>query len=157
MRARQNPAQRRGGQERPPQISPERSKIMRSVRRRGTGAEQSVRRLLTRLHVSFDTNAKDLPGSPDLANRRWRIAVFVNGCFWHRHRGCPRATTPKTNRRFWQTKFDANRRRDRRQSSRLRRLGYHVWVVWECQVTDRGKLKRRIQYLLACARRKETR
>lgn len=127
--------------------------MMRSVRRQGTGAEQVVRQLLTHLHVPFDTNAKDLPGSPDFANRRRRFALFVNGCFWHRHRGCPRATTPKTNRRFWRTKFDANSRRDRRQASRLRRLGYHVWVVWECQVTDRGRLERRIQNLLSHARR----
>lgn len=110
---------------------------MAGVRQKDTSAEHQVRSLLARLGHSFRKSNRDLPGSPDAANRSRLWAVFVHGCFWHRHAGCPRTTTPKRNRAFWETKFDQNRRRDARALAALRRLGYRTVVVWECEIVKR--------------------
>lgn len=110
---------------------------MARVRQKDTSAEQLVRSLLTRLGHAFRKSNRDLPGSPDAANRSRLWAVFVHGCFWHRHADCPRTTTPKRNRAFWETKFDQNGRRDARALAALRRLGYRTVVVWECEIVKR--------------------
>ncbi|WP_248360513.1 very short patch repair endonuclease [Anaeromyxobacter oryzae] len=104
------------------------------IRQHGTSAELLVRQILHGLGLRFRVGARDLPGSPDIVNRSKRWAVFVHGCFWHAHRGCPRATVPKRNREFWIAKFSANTQRDRASVAALRRLGFRVVVVWECQV-----------------------
>jgi DNA mismatch endonuclease (patch repair protein) len=122
---------------------------MGTVRRVGTAAELAVRSAMRRAGIRFSVANKALPGSPDLANRRRRIAVFVHGCFWHRHAGCTRTTTPKRNRPFWLTKFADNIRRDRRAARALRRLGYRVRVVWECQIGNDERLVRRFAALAA--------
>ncbi len=113
---------------------------MARVRQKDTSAEQLVRSLLTRLGHSFRKSNRDLPGTPDAANRSRLWAVFVHGCFWHRHAGCSRTTTPKRNRAFWETKFDQNRRRDARALAALRRLGFHTFVVWECEILERPEV-----------------
>ena len=123
---------------------PMRSAIMRAVRRQGTTPELRVRRALAVLGLRFRANVGDLPGSPDLANKARKTAIFVHGCFWHRHPRCSRATTPKANAQFWRTKFDANIARDRRKARALRKLGYRVIVLWECQTTDPNRLLRRL-------------
>jgi DNA mismatch endonuclease (patch repair protein) len=84
--------------------------------------------------LEYRVNDRELPGAPDLVFPSERLAVFVHGCFWHRHHGCPRATTPRTNRHFWETKFRTNRRRDRAARRRLLRMGWAVEVVWECEL-----------------------
>jgi DNA mismatch endonuclease (patch repair protein) len=86
-----------------------------------------------------------LPGSPDLANRTRRWAIFVHGCFWHRHTGCIRTTTPKRNRPFWTAKFEANCARDRRVRAALRRLGFRTLVIWECQAEREEFALRRLR------------
>lgn len=88
---------------------------------------------------------RNLPGSPDLANIRLGIAVFVHGCFWHHHRGCRKATIPQRNRAFWLAKFERNRARDRQVARKLRRLGFRVVTIWEC---DGARLDRLIDRLL---------
>lgn len=80
----------------------------------------------------FRIHRKDLPGSPDLVFPRFRVAVFVHGCFWHRHLGCRFAATPKSRTEFWQAKFEANVARDMRVQQALRDDGWRVAVVWEC-------------------------
>lgn len=116
---------------------------MGRVRQRGSAAELAVAALLRRLGAAYRKNVRRLPGSPDFANRKRRWAVFVNGCFWHRHTGCARATTPKANREFWLEKFAANRARDARAVRQLRRMGFRVLIVWECQVpTAEGRLSK---------------
>ncbi len=112
---------------------------MASVRRSGTSPELAVRKVLATYGLRYTLNNRDLPGSPDLANRSRRYAIFVHGCFWHRHSNCPRSTTPSRNREFWQAKFDANVVRDRGAIRALRRMGYSVVVVWECEA-HRGRL-----------------
>ncbi|ANB17236.1 Putative patch repair protein [Dokdonella koreensis DS-123] len=104
-----------------------------------------MRDAVRRLSVRFTTDNTDLPGSPDLANRRRHFAIFVHGCFWHRHANCARATTPSSNREFWSNKFKANARRDRRVVRALRRLGFKVMVIWECRTRDPVALTGRIR------------
>jgi DNA mismatch endonuclease (patch repair protein) len=126
---------------------PARSRLMRSVRREGTKAEQEVARALRELKVRFRRNVKTLPGSPDFANRARRWAIFVHGCFWHRHQACVRTTTPTRNRDFWLEKFEANKRRDRRKARLLRGMGFSVLTIWECQTGDHAVIKRRLARL----------
>jgi DNA mismatch endonuclease (patch repair protein) len=104
---------------------------MRLVRQKGTRPELIVRRVLASLGLRFRLSNRDLPGSPDIANRRQRWAVFVHGCFWHRH-GCKASTSPTRNREFWQAKFERNVERDRKAAEALRAEGYTVVVIWEC-------------------------
>ena len=116
------------------------------IRQHGTSAELTVRKLLHSLGHRFRVHNRDLPGSPDIANRSRKWAVFVHGCFWHQHPGCRRATTPTRNRSFWLKKFEANRVRDARVQAMLRDDGYRVTVVWECEAEDlkRVKILRRV-------------
>lgn len=106
------------------------------IRQRDTKPEQTVRRFLHANGLRFRTHNRDLAGSPDIANRKERWAVFVHGCFWHRHPNCKRTTTPKRNREFWLAKFHTNVERDRRSINTLQELGFRVVVVWECQADD---------------------
>jgi DNA mismatch endonuclease Vsr len=113
--------------------TPETSARMARIRQKGTKIEATVAAALHNLGAHYRKNVRKLPGSPDFANRSKRWAVFVNGCFWHHHKGCSKATVPKSNRKFWVAKFRDNRRRDARCVSRLRREGYRVIIIWECQ------------------------
>lgn len=124
---------------------PETSARLGRVRQKGTRSELEVRRLLRGLGHHFRVNNRNLPGSPDIANRRRAWAIFVHGCFWHRHPGCRRATTPKRNRAFWEAKFATNQERDRRVVAALRALGFRTITVWECEVDENpGRLARRL-------------
>ena len=107
-----------------------------------------MRKLLYAMGVRFRVGNRDLPGSPDIANRTGRWAIFVHGCFWHAHRDCPRATVPKRNRAFWVAKFTANRARDRRVLLELNRLGYRTLVVWECDAKRPEVIERRLRRFL---------
>jgi DNA mismatch endonuclease Vsr len=113
---------------------------MAGIRQRGTKIETVVAIVLRELGLHYRKNVKRLPGSPDFANRSGRWAIFVNGCFWHHHTGCRKATVPKSNADFWTTKFRDNRRRDARAIGRLRQEGYRVVIIWECQ-KDRVRAK----------------
>lgn len=81
-------------------------------------------------------NHSDKPGSPDFVIKGTKVAIFVHGCFWHRHRCRSGRSTPRTNRAFWLRKFRDNIERDRRKARALRSLGYKVWVIWECETGD---------------------
>jgi DNA mismatch endonuclease (patch repair protein) len=135
---------------RPAPTSPERSRIMRAVRRQATGPERRLQEALRSLGLRFATNARDLPGSPDIVFRRQRVAVIVHGCFWHRHRNCPRTTTPRSNVDYWHAKFAANVDRDRRKLAELRRLGWKAIVLWQCEIeADPLKAAQRVFSILA--------
>lgn len=105
---------------------------MRGIRRTGTKPEMVVRALLTALGHRYRVRNGDLPGSPDLANRSRGWAVFVHGCYWHRH-GCSASTIPTRNREFWLSKFSRNTARDRSSVLALESRGFRVIVVWECE------------------------
>jgi DNA mismatch endonuclease, patch repair protein len=115
-----------------------RSRMMAGIRGRDTTPERIVRSHLHRAGLRFRLQERSLPGRPDLVLPRWRAVVFVHGCFWHRHPGCPKAATPSSNRTFWNRKFRENVARDARNVAALRRLGWRVYVVWECRTTPRG-------------------
>lgn len=126
---------------------------MRGQGTEGTGPELAVRRALTSLGLRYRINVSDLPGSPDVANKTGRWAVFVHGCFWHHHDGCRRATSPGgPNAARWQEKFRRNRARDRRAARELRRMGYRVLTVWECRTGDAERLVNRLRRELAAGR-----
>ncbi len=111
----------------------ERSVLMGRIRGADTKPELFVRRALHALGYRFRTHVRGLAGRPDLVFSRRRKAVFVHGCFWHRH-GCRKTYTPKSRRHFWQTKFTANVERDKRVHEQLARDGWRVFVAWECEI-----------------------
>lgn len=132
-----------------------RSRIMRAVRQRDTSAERQVRSILRRLGASYRTCVRSLPGSPDIANRRRRWAVFVQGCFWHGHKNCPKTHSrshprvPVANSEHWGRKLRDNRARDAKKVHALRRLGFRVALVWECELARPGDLSARLESWLA--------
>jgi DNA mismatch endonuclease (patch repair protein) len=106
---------------------------MASVGQRDTKPEMTLRKELHHRGFRYSVNDPRLPGSPDLTFPRYRAAVFVHGCFWHRH-GCKYSTVPKTRMKLWEEKFLANMARDRRNVAKLRRMGWRVKTVWECKL-----------------------
>ncbi|HEY2860171.1 MAG TPA: very short patch repair endonuclease [Terracidiphilus sp.] len=123
---------------------PERSAIMRSVKQKDTGPEMIVRKLLYSLGLRYRLHRRNLPGSPDVVFVSKKVAVFIHGCFWHRHADCKRVTTPKANADFWRGKFERNMERDRDNEANLKAMGWRVLVIWECETRDLKKLTRRI-------------
>lgn len=111
----------------------ERSQRMRLVRQKDTSSEMAVRSFLHREVFRYSLQRRDLPGKPDVVLPKYKTVVFVHGCFWHRHERCKRATTPATNTEFWQAKFEANVDRDRSVMDLLRRAGWRVVIIWECE------------------------
>lgn len=109
---------------------------MSGIRGKDTQPELIVRSFLHRKGLRFRLHAK-LPGKPDLVFPKYRTAVFVHGCFWHRHKGCKFTTTPKTRAEFWEAKFVANIKRDAVAKERLEALGWRVLVVWACQIDEK--------------------
>jgi DNA mismatch endonuclease (patch repair protein) len=114
-----------------------RSRIMSAVKQRGTKAEIELRHALHRLGFRYRLNDKRLPGSPDIVLPRYHVVIFVNGCFWHRHPNCSKATMPKSNVDYWRKKFAENVERDMRKESELTELGWRVIVVWQCEVSPK--------------------
>jgi DNA mismatch endonuclease (patch repair protein) len=112
------------------------------VRQHGTAPEEIVQEILTRLNQRYWTNVRGMPGSPDIVSLQHSCAVFVHGCYWHRHPRCKASSTPAQNFEFWREKFIANVKRDRRKTRELRKLGYRVMTVWECQTKSASKRER---------------
>lgn len=114
---------------------------MRAVRQSGTSPEIAVRGALDSLGIQFSTNVAGKPGRPDIWITEHDIPIFVHGCFWHRHEGCKKTTTPKKNRRFWLAKFEKNKERDARNVRQLMDAGYAPITVWQCETTTNSTLK----------------
>lgn len=130
----------------------ERSALMSRVRRKDTAPELAVRRWLHRRGFRFRLHRNDLAGTPDIVLPRYRVAIFVHGCFWHRHPGCPRASTPGTRQAFWAEKFAKNVARDRAAELKLRAQGWTPIVIWECAVRDEDALRRALADVLPMER-----
>jgi len=124
----------------------ERSQRMRLVKCKDTKPELLVRRLVHALGFRYRLHVTGLPGKPDLVFAGMRKVIFVHGCFWHRHPGCGRM--PKSRLSFWRTKLEENRRRDQRNRRKLRKDGWRVHIIWECQLADVEGLKGRIRKFL---------
>jgi DNA mismatch endonuclease, patch repair protein len=115
-------------------ISPERrSWLMSRVRGKHTTPEMRVRKAAHALGLRFRLHRKDLPGKPDLVFPRHRVALFVHGCFWHRHSHWPKASMPKSRTDYWKKKFAENVRRDKNAIGALQTLGWHPVTIWECE------------------------
>lgn len=109
-----------------------RSQMMSGIKGKNTGPEMQVRRFLHSSGFRYRLHRKDLPGAPDIVLTRYRVAIFVHGCFWHRHPGCKYASTPATRQEFWLAKLDGNRLRDNRDQASLLGMEWRVAVIWEC-------------------------
>lgn len=112
-----------------------RSRIMAAIKSKNTKPEKAVRSALYKRGYRFRLHRKELPGTPDIVLFRHKTAIFVHGCFWHQH-GCKHTSKPKTRKAYWNDKFAANNRRDKRNFAELRRDGWKVVVVWECEIRD---------------------
>ena len=113
----------------------ERSELMGRIRGVDTKPELWVRRALHARGYRFRTHVRELPGCPDLVFSRRRAAIFVHGCFWHRH-GCRKTYDPKSRKEFWESKFASNVKRDKRDQQELAEAGWRVFIVWECEIED---------------------
>lgn len=126
----------------------QRSALMARVKGKNTSPEMAVRRAAHALGLRFRLHRRELPGRPDLIFPKHRLAIFVHGCFWHRHSGCKRATTPKTRRDFWRRKFADNEARDQRVVALLRDMGWRVEIIWECETKNRDTLPHRLTNMI---------
>ena len=117
----------------------QRSRNMSAIRSKDTKPELYIRKLLFSCGYRYRKNYKKIPGHPDIFLPKYRTAIFVNGCFWHRHKGCKYASMPSTRTEYWTAKFEANIKRDERNRSVLSALGIRTLIVWECTA---NKMKR---------------
>ncbi|MBI2059573.1 MAG: DNA mismatch endonuclease Vsr [Nitrospirae bacterium] len=129
-----------------------RSEIMSRIRGRDTSPEKSLARILRRLGLKFRRHVRTLPGNPDFILPDRKVAIFVNGCFWHGHRGCKKATIPTSNRTFWCRKLTGNAARDRKNGIALRKRGWRRIVVWQCQLKDEANVSGKVRRVLEATR-----
>ena len=132
----------------------ERSKNMAAIRAKNTEPELKVRSFLHKSGLRFRLHKKDLPGKPDIVLPRFHTIVFIHGCFWHMHRGCKNAVLPRSNRKFWKEKLLGNVTRDKKYKVMLKKAGWKVIVVWECQIGE-GFLKKLVERMI-CNGKKRT-
>lgn len=111
-----------------------RSRNMAAVHSKDTGPELVVRRYLWSKGVRYRVHPKNVPGMPDIVLHRFKLAIFVHGCFWHGHEGCSRGSLPKSRLDFWSAKIDANKKRDNLNEERLKQQGWRQLVVWDCHL-----------------------
>jgi len=133
-------------------LSPaDRSALMGRVKGKHTGPERIVRKLVSGLGYRYRLHGAKLPGKPDLVFARLRLAIFVHGCFWHRHQAktCRLARMPGSRVEYWTAKLEGNRKRDARNRRALARAGWKTLVVWECQLRDTERTRARIARFLA--------
>lgn len=123
-------------------VTPEqRSKNMAAIHSKGTKPEVYFRKLLFARGYRYSLNVKNVSGHPDIYMRKYNTAIFVHGCFWHRHEGCKYAYMPKSRIEFWQKKFEANRRRDNTVQKELNEKGIRYIIIWECTIRQMIKDK----------------
>lgn len=126
----------------------QRHRCMAAIHGKNTKPELVVRSVLYRLGYRFRLHYTTLPGCPDIVLPRWNSVIFVHGCFWHSHKCSRGQSTPASNAAFWRKKRNTNKLRDRRNLAALRRSGWRVFVVWECQTSDFTKLANRLSSFL---------
>ena len=125
-----------------------RSSIMANVKGRNTKPELVVRSTIHRMGFRYRLHVADLPGKPDIVLPRHKKVIFVNGCFWHGHKDCPRAKRPTTNTSSWNAKLDENVLRDKRNIRKLKKRGWQTLTIWECEIRDRDKIYHKLSSFL---------
>jgi DNA mismatch endonuclease (patch repair protein) len=121
---------------------------MRRIRAGHTLPELTVRRMVFGMGFRYRLHGKGLPGKPDLVFARLRKVIFVHGCFWHVHEGCKETHIPKTREAYWGPKLEGNQRRDGENIAKLKRLGWKVLVIWECETANQDALRKRLKRFL---------
>ena len=111
-----------------------RSKIMAKIKGKDTKPEKIIRSLLHKMGYCFRLHRRDLPGNPDIVLPKYKKVIFVHGCFWHGHKGCPRSEKPSSNKNFWNEKLTKNIERDKQNQRKLNELGWVSLVIWQCQI-----------------------
>ena len=119
---------------------------MSQIKGKNTKPELTVRKYLYHRGFRYRLHNKNLIGKPDISIKKYKIAIFINGCYWHRH-GCKMTTTPKTNTDFWKNKFKENVKRDKNNYKTLKELGWHVIIIWECEVNKSEHLEKMVHAL----------
>ena len=126
-----------------------RSEVMSRILSSNTGPERRVRKIITALGYRYRLNVKDLPGKPDIVLRRYNAIIFVHGCFWHLHSKCRDGTIPKSRTEYWEKKLLKNKKRDAKNIRKLRRQGWRVLRLWECEIDKNpDKVIKKIEKLL---------
>lgn len=128
----------------------QRSRNMAAIRSKNTKPELVVRRLLCEMGLRYRLHRSDLPGKPDIVMPGRRLAIFVHGCFFHMHKCRNGRVVPATNSEFWQKKRSGNVARDKLHTMQLRKLGWHVLTVWECETKEPENLRGRLSPLFTC-------
>ncbi len=125
-----------------------RSQIMASISGQETKPEKAVRSFLFKQGFRFRKNVKSLPGKPDIVLQKYKSVIFVNGCFWHGHKKCKASTLPETRKEFWTNKIKANIDRDKRNIKELRKLGWKIITIWQCEIKTSDKREKRFKKLI---------
>ncbi len=118
-----------------------RSKIMSKISGKNTKPEIIIRKIVHSLGYRFRLHKKELPGKPDIVFLKLKKVIFVNGCFWHGHKNCIRSKLPTTNKKFWKEKIEGNKRKDKSNYIRLKKLGWDYLVIWQCKIKQGNKQK----------------
>lgn len=128
----------------------QRHRRMQSIHSKNTMPEMIIRRYLHSKGFRYRLHHKQLPGHPDLVLRKYHICIFVNGCFWHGHYGCKYYSIPKTNTEFWINKINRNIERDKEDIDKLKQMGWHTIIIWECQLkpSKREDTLRALEYTI---------
>lgn len=119
-----------------------RSEVMARILGKNTKPEMAVRKVVYALGFRFRIHVKDLPGKPDIVLRRHKKIIFIHGCFWHQH-ACEHGGVPKSRVGYWEPKLAANKKRDRRTLNALKKIGWRVLLLWECQIEKKPQLVER--------------
>ena len=130
----------------------QRGERMSRIKSKNTKPELRVRRIVHGLGYRYRLHDKSLPGTPDLVFKQRKKAIFVHGCFWHRHKNCHLARLPKSKLDFWLPKLEGNRQRDEKNLKALDNLGWEIMVIWECELIYVEKLTNRLTYFLGSTR-----
>ena len=117
-----------------------RSYNMSRIKGKDTKPEETVRKYVFSKGFRYRKNVSTLPGKPDIVLPKYKTCIFVHGCFWHKHEGCKYFVWPKSNEEFWKDKLEKNVTRDKNEQAELEKMGWHILIVWECQLKKKNKL-----------------
>ena len=130
-----------------------RSEMMSGIKGKDTKPEIATRKMMYKMGLRYRLHRKDLPGKPDIVLGTIKLAIFVHGCFWHRHNQCKYSYSPKTRVNFWEKKFNDNVKRDINNRLALEELGWKSAVIWECQTKDPDDLKKNILNIIESSKK----